>query len=381
MADHAVTNPQALARRIAASTAVAWVLGVVIMSAVAVGLVHSSVHTDLDQELRVHAAAAYGLAWFDHDSVFSAELLEKEPELLAGPVRIAVATPEGIVFGEDVPGRARLVRRAMRTEDEAWRERDGLRVLAYPAYDDADRVVGAVLTSARVAPAWSETAEAAGIITAMGLGLVLMGLVVSRWVAGRILGALEDSLAEREHILAGAAHELRTPMATLRALLDATPPEDLPEVADALNDTVVRTSGMVERLLTWSRLARDTPQLEKVRLDLLVEVCIDEDDLLEADATVVEADRRLVEVAIRNLVDNARTHGGGLARVVVKDGRVEVWDRGDGIPEDHVVAPFQRGADSRGSGLGLALVTRIMERHGGRLQLRPCVALELPPVA
>lgn len=373
------TDPNLLARRIAGSTAIAWVAGVVLLSAVAMGLVHHGNQADLDHELRVHAAVAYGLAWFSPDGQFHDELLRAEPELLAGAVAIAVATPEdGVVFGNDVPRREALVRRAMRAEDEVWRDVDGLRILAYPAYDDTDRVVGAVLASTPVAPAWGASAEAAGILAAMALLLTLFGLVVSRFTATRILGALNDSLAEREQILAGAAHELRTPMSTLRALLETTPQAELPDIADALHDTVDRSSAMVERLLTWSRLARDEPQLEKVRLDLLVEVCLHEDDVLDAEDVVVTADPRLVEVAVRNLVHNARIHGDGLDRVVVRPGRVEVWDRGEGIPADHVVAPFHRGPRSRGSGLGLALVSRIAERHGGRLMLRPVVCLELP---
>lgn len=371
--------PRQLAAHIARSTAGAWVVGVLALATLAVALVHGRVHADLDQELRVHAMAAYGLAWFTPDGRFRDTFLRKEPELTAGPVRLTVATPRhGVVFGEDVPLRAVLVRRAMATEDAVWREAEGRRMYALPAYDDADRVVGAVIASLPLRPAWEDSAEAAGWIAAMALTLVLLGLVVSRWVAARILGALQDSLAEREQILAGAAHELRTPMATLQAMLEATPPEALPSVAADLRTTVTRTSAMVERLLTWSRLAHDAPQLEPVRLDLLVEVCLDEDDELDAEVSVARADRRLVEVAVRNLVDNARTHGGGLARVHVRGGRVEVWDRGDGLPEDHVVTPFSRGAASRGAGLGLALVARIAERHGGQLELHPCPALVLP---
>jgi signal transduction histidine kinase len=108
------------------------------------------------------------------------------------------------------------------------------------------------------------------------------------------------------------------------------------------------------------------------------------------------ADPTLVGRALANLIDNARKHGGGLDRLTVRsNGTIvafEVSDRGRGFApgdETHVFERFYQGADpeagSRGSlGLGLALVKRIADAHGGRVHAAnqpgggARVVLELP---
>ena len=104
-------------------------------------------------------------------------------------------------------------------------------------------------------------------------------------------------------------------------------------------------------------------------MDLLVELLVEDDETFEADATTVVADPRLVRIAVGNLVENARIHGGGVERVRVAGGVVEVLDRGPGVHDPRLLAPFTKGAASKGTGLGLALVARIAEAHGGRLEL------------
>ncbi len=333
---------------------------------------------DVDSQLRAHALAAYGLAWWDAEGVFHDEILLREPKLIEGEVRISIGTPDELLFGPEVPDRAALIRRAMANDGEVWLDRPNERILAIETYDDADRITGAVIVTMSTGGASFATLRFAGVTLAAALCLILLGLVMSQYLAGRLLAALQASLAEREQILAGAAHELRTPMATLLARIDSTPEDDAEAALPEIRRTVTKASGMVERLLTWSRLAHMTPAKEPLRLDLLVELCLEDDEPLQAEPTVVEGDAKLLEVALRNLVENARIHGGGIDHVRVLDGRVEVHDRGDGIRDDQLVAPFTKGEDSPGSGLGLALVRRIAEKHGGRLEVTPVIVLVLP---
>ena len=115
---------------------------------------------------------------------------------------------------------------------------------------------------------------------------------------------------------------------------------------------------------------------------------------LAAPVIAFAADPTLVARALANLVDNARKHGGGLDRMEVhaSDRSVffEITDRGRGFAPGEETRVFERffrgaGTGSQGSlGLGLALVKRIAEAHGGRVQAtnRPeggaRLVLELP---
>ncbi len=102
----------------------------------------------------------------------------------------------------------------------------------------------------------------------------------------------------------------------------------------------------------------------------------------------VSGDARALEGAVSNLIANAAKYGGadgcvGIDAALVADGRttevaVTVRDRGPGIPaaeQPHLFEPFFRGqqardAQIRGSGLGLSLVRRTAEAHGGRVTVR-----------
>jgi len=101
---------------------------------------------------------------------------------------------------------------------------------------------------------------------------------------------------------------------------------------------------------------------------------------LQADdaPVIVRGSEAFVEVALRNLVENALAYSGAdtVVRVVVHDeNSVSVWDAGRGVPSamrDRVFSRFWRADRSveDGAGLGLAIVSQIVEGHGGSVSLR-----------
>ncbi len=217
-------------------------------------------------------------------------------------------------------------------------------------------------------------------------------------VLNRMLTRLEAAVAHLKRFTADAAHELRTPVAALRAYLEAsiaratTLEEHRAGLVDALEQTE-RLQRLSEDLLTLSAVESDAPSLarqtELLRFDVLVS------EVADSLAPIAEEQRRpftcsapipvtlrgvpsLLKRVVLNLVDNAFRHtpAGTPVRVVLgaRDGvaTLEVEDRGPGMAAPELSRAFERfrkGAATGGAGLGLALVHEIALRHGGRVTL------------
>jgi signal transduction histidine kinase len=196
---------------------------------------------------------------------------------------------------------------------------------------------------------------------------------------------IEKQLSDQRELLAGVSHEIRTPLARIRLLTelarDGAPTE---RTLDELDREVVEIDRLVGELLASSRL--DFTALSPTRLDArdvaaraLDRAGLDAALLRDAsDGAEIHADPTLLARALANLLDNARQHGSAVTALSVRaeDGAVafEVDDRGPGLEpgdEARIFDSFYRRASTpardRGSlGLGLALVRRIAEAHGGR---------------
>ncbi|MCP3099767.1 HAMP domain-containing histidine kinase [Myxococcus sp. K15C18031901] len=195
-----------------------------------------------------------------------------------------------------------------------------------------------------------------------------------------------------------AAHELRTPLATLtlrvQGLLAQSRGTELAGKLDAILRQVRRLTRLVENVLDVSFFTSGDLALRRERVDLaeLVEEVVSR-HLSEAArvGTSLELkrtshpvpgwlDRRRVEQALSNLLVNAIKFGAGSAVDValwqVGDrARLTVRDRGIGVPPEaveRIFAPFERAVSVHeygGLGLGLYLVRRIVEAHGGSVRL------------
>ena len=201
------------------------------------------------------------------------------------------------------------------------------------------------------------------------------------------LDALERSIESQRNLVADASHELRTPIASLRANLQLLRDEALLPVAD--RDALRRD--MIEELDGLTALVADVVELARgskaqtargdVRVDELVDEAIGRTRrrapalklTAELEPTIVGGEEERIARAVANLLDNAVKYGGeaGEIDVTLAAGRLTVRDHGPGFhPEDlpFVFDRFHRARDARGkpgSGLGLAIVRQAAEAHGG----------------
>lgn len=150
---------------------------------------------------------------------------------------------------------------------------------------------------------------------------------------------------------------------------------------------VAELDSLIEEVLEASRLEARGPSARQEPVDLLALVA-EEGARHEVDvrgeALVTAGDPRLLRRLVRNLLENARRHGGeGLIEARVERAepsglRLLVLDRGPGVAEserERIFEPFHRPSGSaesgQGFGLGLALVRQIARAHGGEAQCRP----------
>ncbi|MFI9509523.1 sensor histidine kinase [Nocardia sp. NPDC052566] len=222
------------------------------------------------------------------------------------------------------------------------------------------------------------------VVYAIAAGVVAL-LTLATWLlAGRMLAPARRAQQSQRDFLADAAHELRTPVAVIRATASQalSRPRESEEYVRALSeirDATERAGEGVVQLLDLARLEAGTVDLSKVplRVDLLAEEIVATAaaggaavELTTASAAVVDGDDVLLRQAIDNVVRNALSRAEHVwVEVERRDKRVVVTVTDDGPGFDPAVLPhvfrrFARG-HGQGHGLGLALVRSIVALHGG----------------
>lgn len=234
------------------------------------------------------------------------------------------------------------------------------------------------LREAKALPRSDEIAESWGLAEVDSLASALRAA----------LARAELATARETRFVADAAHELRTPLTRLRAQLDLV--ADDPSLGTDARERTARALGSTSDLirLTESLLAMargELPDEEPVDLSDTAEAVVGAlDEAQRARVTteiapdaIVAGEPALLELALRNLVENALLHTATSVRIVVvrtEDAVVlDVVDDGAGISEgelERVKVAFVRGTRSApGSGIGLALVEHVAELHRGSLSL------------
>jgi len=193
-----------------------------------------------------------------------------------------------------------------------------------------------------------------------------------------------------------ASHDLQEPLRMVSSYVDLLAREygdQLDDEADEYIEFAVdgaqRMQSMIDALLTYSRIHTQGQEVSEVDTDELVAGTIKDLELLieesDADVTVeslppVAADRDQLGQVFRNLVKNAIDHAESAPTVTVSGERTEdgcrfaVADDGPGVPEgqrDAIFEIFKRGgsATGEGTGIGLAVCQRIVDRHGGDIRV------------
>jgi two-component system, OmpR family, sensor histidine kinase MprB len=200
------------------------------------------------------------------------------------------------------------------------------------------------------------------------------------------LEELERSVAAQRHLIADAGHELRTPIASLRAniqvLQDAArlTPEDREALRRDIIDELDELTALVSDVAELARGSGGELADDDVRLDEIVASAVERTrrrcDLrfeVSLQPTVVRGSGERINRAVANLLDNARKWSppGDLVEVRLHDGVLCVRDHGPGFQAadlPHVFERFYRADTARGlpgSGLGLAIVRQAAEAHHG----------------
>ena len=202
-----------------------------------------------------------------------------------------------------------------------------------------------------------------------------------------MLDRLESSAERQRRFVADASHELRTPVATLRAEL---------EVALRAGDAAALRRGVEGALAEEARLealladllllasVEDAPLAIVDQVDLAA-VAVAEAErpravpitVAVAGAAVVPGSRRAIERVVTNLLDNAARHARSAVTVTVDGGQLVVDDDGPGIAEADRERVFERFTrldegrtrDEGGSGLGLSIVRAVVDAHGGAVTI------------
>jgi len=235
----------------------------------------------------------------------------------------------------------------------------------------------------------------------------------------RMIGQLGSLMASQRTFISHAAHELRSPLATLRGELQLAlrRPRTTDEYREAIEEALSEVGLLValaEDLLVLARLqggglardaettpgdalrdaqrmARGPAEVREVRFEVAPSTDLD---------LPIRGARADIARAIRNILDNAVAHSprGGVVQIhVARSPRhvaLSVSDQGEGVPPQdapHLFSPFFRGSkdqsgEQQGTGLGLAIVREIVRSVGGEVYLDPAPAggarfiLELPLV-
>lgn len=225
------------------------------------------------------------------------------------------------------------------------------------------------------------------------------------------IARIDRQLDVMRSLIADASHQLRTPIAALRAQAELAAEETDPgrqlRIVGRIHDRSRTLSRLTDQLLNHALIIHraDTEDLERIDLRMIATEAVAQTDLMQMTETPTlrldlpevpvccDGDALSMVEACKNMINNALRHGAPPVSVTVtaQDGRarIGVWDHGPGIPEDQwsdAGVRFARtaGVSSTSAGLGLSIVAAVARAHRGKMVLeRPTagrftVSIDLP---
>lgn len=228
----------------------------------------------------------------------------------------------------------------------------------------------------------------------------LAELIVEFNAMAESLETLENS---RRNFVSSVSHEFKTPMTTIggfiNGILDGTiPPEKQNYYLEIVSSEVKRLSKMVNAMLNISRIETGNLTLNLERFDisqkllntlltfeqLITDKNISVEGLEELEKLVVLGDQSMLDQVTYNLIDNAvkfTDKNGKISISTKSEGKFSYFtikNTGKGIPTAHIKNVFDRfykadesrSADTKSTGLGLHLVKKIVEIHGGKITVK-----------
>ncbi|WP_369663065.1 sensor histidine kinase [Variovorax sp. V116] len=208
-----------------------------------------------------------------------------------------------------------------------------------------------------------------------------------------VMGRLQRLLDHQKRFVRDSAHQLRTPLAVLKAQVQSARRGDVPpeQALGEISQTVERATTLANQMLSLAKVEQLRQRPESMPLELgevVRQIALDLSPLIADKAldfelaidgpVTVRAHQWMLQELTRNLLHNAikqSPRGGALLVMVRSDGPeavLTVRDQGPGIAAElrqRLFAPFSAGDTACGSGLGLAICREIVLALGGRISL------------
>ncbi len=216
-----------------------------------------------------------------------------------------------------------------------------------------------------------------------------------------MLERLESSFGSQQSFVSNMAHEVRTPLAGILGEIDLSlekprSPEEYEEVLKIIREDAKQLGRLTQSLLDLAKAGYDASsiELQEIRLDevvleALAEVqqvypqsqinLVIEDNDQEEENLLVMGNAYLLKVAVANVLENACKYSEQekiLIQIKAQSEKISISirDKGPGISEEeqeYLFEPFYRGStDKPGTGIGLSLVSRIIEQHKGEIKIK-----------